>query len=133
MAIRFYSDPIKPVAGDDCNKDVILRIALYPPTMWLQVADFRFSEKFQRSWCLSAYFFGFNAVQNPHLVGMDKPMFGLLSSKKKRLEKKYALLLDESYKLSHRDRKASDLKMAEANRVLEQIKGLEMSSNQSDT
>ena len=52
-------------------------------------------------------------------------MFGLFADKKTKLEKKYAQLLEESYRLSHSNRKASDLKMAEADRILTQIKFLE--------
>jgi len=52
-------------------------------------------------------------------------MFGLFSSKKKSLEKKYAKLLEESHKLSHSNRKQSDLKLAEANEVLKAIDELE--------
>ena len=56
-------------------------------------------------------------------------MFGLFSNKRKKLEKKYAQLLEESYRLSHSNRKASDLKMAEADQVLSQLKAYEESEN----
>ena len=56
-------------------------------------------------------------------------MFGLFGDKKKRLEKKYEQLLEESYRLSHSNRTASDAKMAEANAVLEQIKALEQNDS----
>lgn len=46
-------------------------------------------------------------------------------SEKEKLEEKYQKLINESYKLSHTDRKASDLKAAEAEEVLKQIKSLE--------
>jgi len=54
-------------------------------------------------------------------------MFGLFGkdSKKKSLERKYQRLLQEAYKLSTVNRKASDEKTAEANRVLNQIEELE--------
>lgn len=55
-------------------------------------------------------------------------MFGLFGDKKKKLEKEYACMLEESHRLSHSNRKASDLKMAEADRVLQQIKALEEGS-----
>ena len=56
-------------------------------------------------------------------------MFGLFASKKKKLEKRYAQLLEQSHHLSHSDRKASDLKMAEAEEVLDQIKAIEQGSD----
>jgi len=48
-------------------------------------------------------------------------MFGLFKTKKEKLEKKYKKLLKESYDLSKIDRKLSDSKMAEAQKVLEEI------------
>ena len=51
-------------------------------------------------------------------------MFGL-GSKKAKLEKKYKRLLEESYKLSHVDRKKSDLKAAEAEAVRKELDSLE--------
>ena len=49
-------------------------------------------------------------------------MFGLFKKdKKKELQKKYERLLEESYKLSTSDRKASDLKRAEADEVADEI------------
>ena len=42
-------------------------------------------------------------------------------------EKKYAQLLEESHRHSHTDRNASDLKVAEAERILAQLKELEQS------
>lgn len=52
-------------------------------------------------------------------------MFGIFGNKKAKLEKKYAQLLQESHALSHTDRKASDLKMAEAAAIFEQIQAIE--------
>jgi hypothetical protein len=57
----------------------------------------------------------------------EKIMFGLFkkSSPVQKLEKKYKQLTEEAYRLSHTDRKASDLKLAEADEILRQIKELE--------
>jgi hypothetical protein len=52
-------------------------------------------------------------------------MFGLFADRKTKLEKEYAILLEESYRLSHVNRKQSDLKAAEAEEILTQIKALE--------
>ncbi|MCB2220739.1 MAG: Lacal_2735 family protein [Bacteroidetes bacterium] len=54
-------------------------------------------------------------------------MFGLFgkNSKKKTLQKKYQRLLEEAYRLSAVNRKASDEKSAEADRVLKEIEALE--------
>ncbi|QDS96879.1 Lacal_2735 family protein [Adhaeretor mobilis] len=52
-------------------------------------------------------------------------MFGLFADRKTKLEKKHAKLLEESYRLSHVHRKESDLKAAEAEAILTQIKALE--------
>ena len=51
---------------------------------------------------------------------------GLFSrkSEKEKLNDKYKKLIDEAYKLSHSDRRASDLKTAEADAVLKQIEAL---------
>jgi hypothetical protein len=51
---------------------------------------------------------------------------GLFSrkSEKEKLNEKYKKLIDEAYKLSHSDRRASDLKTAEADAVLKQIEAL---------
>lgn len=52
-------------------------------------------------------------------------MFGFLKkSEKEKLKAKYEKLIKEAYKLSHVDRKASDLKMAEAQEVLDQMEVL---------
>jgi len=50
-------------------------------------------------------------------------MFG--SDEKKTLEKKYQQLLEEAYRLSHSNRKKSDLKRAEAEEISLQIDALE--------
>ena len=52
-------------------------------------------------------------------------MFGLFSDKKAKLKKKYQRLLQESYDLSHSNRKLSDQKAAEAEEIKEQIESLE--------
>lgn len=51
---------------------------------------------------------------------------GLFSrkSEKEKLQDKYKKLVDEAYKLSHSDRRASDLKTAEADEVLKKIEAL---------
>ena len=53
-------------------------------------------------------------------------MFKLFKKKSEveKLEAKYKKLLDESYKLSHVNRKASDAKVAEAEELLKKIDGL---------
>lgn len=53
-------------------------------------------------------------------------MFGLFKKKSQReiLNKQYKQLMEESYRLSHSDRKASDLKRAEAEEILKQIEQL---------
>jgi len=55
-------------------------------------------------------------------------MFGIFKKKSKIevLEKKYQNLLKESYKLSTINRKASDAKAAEADKVLKEIEKLEI-------
>ncbi len=45
-------------------------------------------------------------------------------SEKEKLQIKYQKLIDEAYHLSHTDRKASDLKTAEANEILVRIEAL---------
>jgi hypothetical protein len=56
-------------------------------------------------------------------------MFGLFKKKDPiaELQKKYEKLLQESYQLSHQDRKKSDLKAAEADAVLKEIENLKKS------
>jgi len=55
-------------------------------------------------------------------------VFNLFGDKKKKLEKKYQQLLEQSYKLSHTNRKASDQKMAEAEEIRKEIEQLEAES-----
>jgi hypothetical protein len=45
-------------------------------------------------------------------------------SEKEKLNDKYKKLIDEAYKLSHSDRRASDLKTAEADAILKQMENL---------
>ena len=54
-------------------------------------------------------------------------MFGLFKKKSKKdiLNKQYKKLMEESYQLSHTDRKTSDLKRAEAEEILKEIDALE--------
>ena len=53
-------------------------------------------------------------------------MFGLFKKKSpvEKLQEKYRKLLAEAHTLSQRDRRASDLKMAEAEAVAQQIEEL---------
>ena len=51
-------------------------------------------------------------------------MFGM-KSKKEKLEARYKKLLDEAYRLSHSNRKASDSKTAEAEEIRKQLDKLE--------
>ncbi len=46
-------------------------------------------------------------------------------SEKEKLQDKYKKLIDEAYKLSHSDRRASDLKTAEADELLKKIESLD--------
>ena len=57
-------------------------------------------------------------------------MFGIFKSKskKEKLQAQYNKLLQDSYKLSHTDRKASDMKMAEAEEVMLQIEAMQEES-----
>ena len=50
-------------------------------------------------------------------------MFGIFKRKSpvEKLQDQYKKLMEESYRLSHSDRMASDLKRAEAEEVLKQI------------
>jgi hypothetical protein len=54
-------------------------------------------------------------------------MFGLFKKKSEVdiLNDKYKKLMDESYRLSHTNRKESDLKRAEAEEVLNKIEALQ--------
>ncbi len=45
-------------------------------------------------------------------------------SEKEKLQEKYQKLVSEAYKLSHTDRKASDLKTAEADALIKEIEKL---------
>lgn len=45
-------------------------------------------------------------------------------SEKQKLQEQYQKLVDQAYKLSHTDRKASDMKNAEAEEVLKKIEAL---------
>lgn len=56
-------------------------------------------------------------------------MLGLFKKKseKEKLQEKYKKLLEESYKLSHTNRAASDQKAAEADTLLKQIEQLQNS------
>ncbi|MEQ8849264.1 Lacal_2735 family protein [Botrimarina sp.] len=57
-------------------------------------------------------------------------MFGFFGNKKAKLEHRYNRLMEEAYRLSHTDRKASDQKHAEAAQVMEQIEALERDKTQ---
>ena len=52
---------------------------------------------------------------------------GLFSrkSEKEKLQDKYKKLIDEAYKLSHNDRRASDLKTAEADALIRKIEAMD--------
>ena len=52
-------------------------------------------------------------------------MFGLFKSKKQKLVDTYNKLLKESYELSNVSRKDSDKKLADANKILEEIESLD--------
>lgn len=58
-------------------------------------------------------------------------MFNLFKKKSEleKLEVQYKKLLDESYKLSHTNRKQSDQKSAEANEILNQIEKIKKGIN----
>ncbi len=53
-------------------------------------------------------------------------MFGLFKkpTERERLQKEYKKLVEEAHKLSHRDRKAGDAKLAEAEEVAKKIDAL---------
>ena len=56
-------------------------------------------------------------------------MFGLFKSDPtKKLEKKYKKLMEEAHALSHKDRKAADQKMQEAEEVAQEIEKLNQQS-----
>jgi len=46
-------------------------------------------------------------------------------SEKEKLQAKYEKLIAEAYKLSHSDRKASDLKTAEADELIKKIESMD--------
>jgi len=52
---------------------------------------------------------------------------GLFSrkSEKEKLQEKYEKLIAEAYKLSHSDRKSSDLKTAEADELIKKIEAMD--------
>ncbi len=54
-------------------------------------------------------------------------MFGLFKKKSKKevLTQKYQKLMEESYKLSHTNRKASDDKLAQAEEIMKEIEKLD--------
>lgn len=58
-------------------------------------------------------------------------MLGLFKKKSEadRLQEKYKKLLEESYKLSHSNRAASDEKAAQAEEVLKKIESLRSADN----
>lgn len=53
-------------------------------------------------------------------------MFGLFKKKSEveKLQKQYQQLMKEAHQLSHQDRKASDLKMAEAEEIAKKIEDI---------
>ncbi len=52
-------------------------------------------------------------------------MFNLFKTPRQKLEKKYQQLLEEAFRLSHVDRKKSDLKAAEAEEIRKQLELLD--------
>ena len=58
-------------------------------------------------------------------------MFGLFKKKSKtaKLHEKHKALMEEAYRLSHIDRKASSFKTAEAEAVMKEIEALERNGN----
>ena len=59
-------------------------------------------------------------------------MFGLFKKKteQEKLQEEYENLMSESYRLSRTDRRAGDLKRAEADELLKKIDGLRTNSSQ---
>ena len=53
-------------------------------------------------------------------------MLGIFKKKteKEKLQEKYKKLLDQAHKLSHSDRKAADMKMAEADEIAKRIESM---------
>ncbi len=56
-------------------------------------------------------------------------MFGTSSNDKESLQKKYNQLMEESYRLSHTNRKKSDLKRGEAEEIGKLLDQLEKESS----
>jgi hypothetical protein len=54
-------------------------------------------------------------------------MFGIFRDPKAKLEAQYQRLLKEAYRLSHTDRKQSDLKVAEADEIRKKLETLDES------
>lgn len=63
----------------------------------------------------------------PLLLSRKRNTMGLFTRKteKEKLQDKYKKLVNEAYKLSHSDRRASDLKTAEAEEVLKKIEAMD--------
>ena len=57
-------------------------------------------------------------------------MLGSSSNDKASLQKKYTQLMEESYRLSHTNRKQSDLKRGEAEEIGKRLDQLEKESSQ---
>ena len=57
-------------------------------------------------------------------------MFGKPKNDKESLQKKYTQLMEESYRLSHTNRKQSDMKRGEAEEIGKLLDELEKSSTQ---
>lgn len=55
-------------------------------------------------------------------------MFGFSRNEKDRLQKKYNQLMEESYRLSHTNRKQSDLKRGEAEEIAKRLDELDKAS-----
>lgn len=62
---------------------------------------------------------------------INKPMFGIFKKKSQveKLEEKHRKLLEEAFKLASINRKQSDAKTAEANKLLDEIERLKNQSN----
>ncbi len=56
-------------------------------------------------------------------------MFGRSKNNQQALQKKYNQLMEESYRLSHTDRKKSDLKRLEAEEIGKQLDELEKNAS----
>lgn len=66
-------------------------------------------------------------IQTNLLTYSFKIMFNLFKKKteKEKLQEKYKKLLEESYKLSHSNRAASDKKVAEAEAIFKKIEAMD--------